>query len=229
MTHPLSDWTIVFDLDGTLLESAPDLHAALNYTLSTKSLAALPLETIRSMIGDGAKALIRKGLVENNCEIDETEIDGDLWPTFLDHYRANITENSFLFEGALECLERLHSQNIRMAVCTNKAESLARQIISELNLDKYFQSLLGGDSLPIRKPDGEHIRKTIEAAGGHAERSIMVGDSQTDERAARNAALPFVFVTFGYGARTDIAFPKSINIDHWSMMETALIAVSQRT
>ena len=222
MAHDFTGWTIVFDLDGTLVETAPDLHAALNHTLAKKQLDPVSLDSIRMMIGDGAKALIRKGLAQNQVEIDEVEIDQDLWPTFLDHYLENITRLSEPFDMCPETLEVLKSQAANLTVCTNKAQHLAEEVLKGLDLEKYFSATVGGDALAIKKPDGAHIIETVRKGGGDPARAIMVGDAWTDERAARDAELPFVFVAFGYGSLSNQPYDRLRSIDHWQNMQQAL-------
>ena len=222
MAHDFTGWTIVFDLDGTLVETAPDLHAALNHTLAQKQLAPVSLESIRMMIGDGAKALIRKGLAQNQAVIDEKEINQHLWPTFLDHYLANITRLSVPFDLCRETLQILQSCGANLTVCTNKAQHLAEQVLIGLELEKYFSATVGGDALAFKKPDGRHIVETVRKAGGDPARAIMVGDAWTDERAARDAELPFVFVSFGYGSLSNQPYDRLRSIDHWQNMQQAL-------
>lgn len=222
MQYDFSGWTIVFDLDGTLVETAPDLHAALNHTLAIKSLPPVSLDSIRMMIGDGAKALIRKGLTQNDAAIDEEEIDAVLWPAFLDHYLENITRLSVPFEMCHATLASLQSDGATLTVCTNKAQHLAEQVLKGLDLEKYFSATVGGDALSVKKPDGEHILETVRRGGGDPARAIMVGDAWTDERAARDAELPFVFVSFGYGSLSNQPYDRLRSIDHWRNMQQAL-------
>ncbi len=222
MAFDFSGWTLVFDLDGTLVETAPDLHAALNHTLALKGLDPVSLETIRMMIGDGAKALLRKGLTHNNVPINEAEIDDDLWPAFIEHYLTNITRLSAPFEHCVETLDALKASGATLAVCTNKAQNLAEEVLSGLVIDQYFGAVVGGDTLAVKKPDGEHILETIKRAGGTPAKAIMIGDAQTDERAARDAKLPFVFVTFGYGTYSGEPYGPVRSINHWQDMWQAL-------
>lgn len=227
MTDDFAGWTLVFDLDGTLVETAPDLHAALNHTLTTKGLSPVSLETIRMMIGDGAKALIRKGLEWNDAPIDEAEINESLWPQFLDHYVDNICRLSRPFDQVNETLVDLRAKGATLSVCTNKAQHLAEQVLAGLELDHLFVATLGGDTARSKKPDGSHIIETVDMSGGDISKAIMIGDSHTDERAARNAKLPFVFVTFGYGALTGDPFDQIQTIDHWSDLVSALNLLRQ--
>ncbi|MEM7640509.1 MAG: HAD hydrolase-like protein [Pseudomonadota bacterium] len=222
MSFDFSGWTLVFDLDGTLVETAPDLHAALNHTLAHKGLGPVTLDTIRMMIGDGAKAMIRKGLAYHQVPIDPAEIEEQLWPVFLDYYGANITQFSMPFEGSLACLSDLQREGATLAVCTNKAQGLAEQVLSGLQMDCQFKAIVGGDELPVKKPDAHHLLETVMRSGGDPARAIMVGDSQTDEKAARNAGLPFVFVSFGYGTLSGQPYERLRSIDHWRDMQQAL-------
>ena len=177
---------------------------------------------IRMMIGDGAKALIRKGLSHHRAKIDETELDEQLWPIFLEHYQSNITRLSQSYQGCVECLKELKRSNATLAVCTNKPQTLAEQVLSGLALDHNFNAVVGGDALAVKKPDGTHILEAIARCGGNAARAIMIGDSQTDEKAARNAGLPFVFVSFGYGTVSGQPYDRLRSIDHWRDMRLAL-------
>lgn len=222
MSFDFSGWTLVFDLDGTLVETAPDLHAALNHTLAQKDLGPVSIASIRMMIGDGAKALIRKGLSHHRVEIDETEIDTQLWPIFLDHYCSNITRFSAPFEGSRVSLEALRDRGATLAVCTNKAQHLAEEVLQGLDLTHFFAATVGGDALNLKKPDGRHILETIARSHGDPYRAIMIGDSQTDEKAARDAGLPFVFVSFGYGTLSDHPYDHLRSVDHWQEMQQAL-------
>lgn len=229
MSIDLSGWTMAFDLDGTLVESAPDLHAALNHTLASKKLAPVSLEIIRMMIGDGAKAMIRKGLAHHGVPVDEKELSDQLWPIFLDHYRENLTRISTPFEHCVETLVDLRNAGANLTVCTNKSQDLAERLLSGLNLDQYFSAVIGGDALGFRKPDGRHIIETVTKSRGDPARAIMIGDAWTDERAARDAKLPFVFVSFGYGTLSDHPYDRLRSIDHWRDMQQALTELARQT
>lgn len=194
----LDGWTMVFDLDGTLVDTAPDLHAALNHCLQEAGYGAVPFPAIGDMIGQGAKAMIRKGLAYQDQAISEEALE-PVWNAFLHYYRDNISVFSRPFPGMLETMATLSEAGARLAVCTNKTQALAEELIESLNLSSHFSAIRGADAVPNKKPDGDHIARTVQAAGGVMARAAMIGDSQTDERAARNAGLPFVFVSFGYG------------------------------
>lgn len=228
MSKEWDGWTLVFDLDGTLVETAPDLHAAVNHTLATRDIGPVPLSAIRSMIGDGAKALIRKGFSWHNAPIDEADIDNTLWPVFIDHYLANICRLSRPFEGTVDTLTRLKDNGASLAVCTNKAQHLAEAVLAGLDLEKFFSATLGGDTATRKKPDASHIFETVSLAQGDPRRAIMIGDADTDEGAARHAELPLVFANFGYGTLTGEPFPRLKSINHWDEMESALTALARQ-
>lgn len=193
----LEGWTVLFDLDGTLVDSAPDLLASLNHTLATLDVAPVELPTVRTMIGHGAKAMIRKGLTHAGRPHDEKEIEA-LWYVFIEHYQANIAIRSAPFDGGPAALGALRAQGCRLGVCTNKTQALAERLLGALALDHHFDAIVGADIVSAKKPDPAHLIESIARLAGDPARAIMVGDSRTDERAARGAGLPFVFVPFGY-------------------------------
>lgn len=196
--RPLEGVSIVFDLDGTLVNTAPDLHATLNHILKTNGYELVLKEVSQGLIGIGAKAMLRAGLADQGSTIDEVEIDA-MFEGFLSHYADNIDTYSLPFPGCVDCLNRLREAGAILSVCTNKRQNLADQLLASLGLSKHFAAIFGSDSVPAPKPDSGHIFATLEAANGDRDCAIMVGDSQTDERAAHNAGLPFIFVPFGYG------------------------------
>ena len=225
MTLDLKGWTIVYDLDGTLVESAPDLHAALTHTLANLNLGPVPLDEIRNFIGDGAKALIQRGLAYHQHEVDEAQLVEHLWPNFLDYYAEHAADLSHPFEGVIEALEQFRSAGAKQAVCTNKAHNLARLVLEGLHLNNYFSVVTGGDTYNYRKPDGQHILSTLQHIDANPSRAIMVGDAYTDERAARDAELPFVFVQFGYGRLTLPPRSEDRMITHWREMQHAIESI----
>ena len=195
----LTGWTLVYDLDGTLVDSAPDLHAALNYTLRGLELDDVPLSAIRPIIGDGAKAMIRKGLRFHGRKIDEVELDKALWPVFIDFYSQNASQRSAPFKGVTEQLIACTQAGAIQSVCTNKAEMLAKRVLEGLGLAEFFQTLTAGDTFDYRKPDGRHILSTLKRTNSKPKRSIMIGDSPTDQEAAYQAGLDYIYFSQGYG------------------------------
>lgn len=225
MTKSLEGWTVVFDLDGTLVETAPDLLSALNHVLVAEGLAPVDLQTIRQMIGHGAKAMIRTGATAQGADLNEQRIDV-LWHDFIRYYSENIAVGSHPFDGVINALDDLRASGATLCVCTNKTQSLADQLLQTLNLETYFAAIIGADSVPARKPDGDHILRTLKAANISAGKAIMVGDSRTDERAARNAGLPFIFVPFGYETETADQIAADALISHYSELMSAVLAIS---
>ena len=223
--RPLSDVTIVFDLDGTLVNTAPDLQSTLNHVLQHYGYTHVPAETTNQIIGDGAKAMLRAGLARQGQQVAESTID-EMFDLFLAHYAENIAVDSAPYEGCVDALDRLAEAGATLAVCTNKRQSLAEILLDALSLTPYFSAIVGADSVPDRKPDAGHIYAALERAGGDRARAIMIGDSQTDERAALNAGLPFIFVPFGYGSMSEPDNPSCSTLTHYSELSAeVLIAV----
>lgn len=226
MTGTLEGWTIAIDLDGTLVDTAPDLSNALNHVLALQSLSPVPLADIRSMVGHGAKAMIRKGLSWNGADIDDQAIDDVLWPAFIEHYTAHICDESRPFPGVTGAMDALIGAGAQLAICTNKSQTLAERVLDTLGFSSRMSAIVGADTASIRKPNAAHLFETIEAAGGTRCRALLVGDSDTDERAARNAELPFIFVSFGYGELTPNPLPSVKTVDEWSSIPTTVFNIA---
>ncbi|MEM1104867.1 MAG: HAD-IA family hydrolase [Pseudomonadota bacterium] len=195
----LDGWTIVFDLDGTLVNTAPDLIGALNAVVGPMGVPTIHLADVDTLIGRGAKAMIEAALLRAPHIEAEPDMDR-LFEAFVAHYRANIAVRSHLYEGVVPALQALSDLGAKLCVCTNKTQALSEQLLGEMGLAQHFQAVIGADSVAQRKPDAGHVRAAISAAGGQVSKSVFVGDSRTDESAARNAGLPFIFVPFGYEA-----------------------------
>lgn len=189
--------TVIFDLDGTLVDTAPDLAAALRSTLQSRGLSGPSDEEVRPMIGGGAGLMVRRAFEAERPGAEEREIDAAL-ADFLAEYQANLSVRSRPFPGVVEALQWLAARKTRLGVCTNKFEAFSLALLRDLKLDHYFGAVMGGDSLPVRKPDGAHILGVIRELGGTPAESVMVGDSATDVSAARNAGIPVIVVTHGY-------------------------------
>jgi phosphoglycolate phosphatase len=222
MAKRFDGWTIVFDLDGTLVDTAPDLLGALNHVLVDSGLRAVGLSTIATMIGHGAKAMIVKGMAAQGVEPDADRMD-TLFDQFLAYYEAHIAVGSKPFENALAALDQLADEGAILAVCTNKRQSSTDKLLGALEMSGRFSAIVGADSVPDRKPHGDHILLTIDRAGGNRSRAIMVGDSRTDERAARNAGLPFIFVPFGYETETQEEIGADAVVSNYSELVSALL------
>jgi phosphoglycolate phosphatase len=196
MLNPLPP-IVVFDLDGTLAETAEDLISTLNVVLAREKLPPLPLNQARDLLGQGAKALIERGFATSKTEITPEKLQ-ELFTFFLAHYAKNIAVHSVLFPGVLEALTALENQGFKLAVCTNKMEAHALELLKVLGVLERFAYVSGKDTFGFSKPDPRHITETIRLAGGDPKRSIMVGDSRADIDAAKAAHIPVVGVTFGY-------------------------------
>lgn len=214
-------WTVLFDLDGTLVDTAPDLLGALNHVLGGLRLEPVPLSAVAEMIGHGARAMIETGVRTRGAVLNAADMD-EAFERFIAHYVANIAVHSRPFEGAVAALDELKAQGALLTVCTNKRQDLSEQLIGALGLTSRFDLIVGADQVSNRKPHADHPLETIRRAGGVPEQSLFVGDSRTDERAARNAGLPFVFVTFGYEAEPPEAIGADVTISHYDQLVPAL-------
>ncbi|MFZ5834276.1 MAG: phosphoglycolate phosphatase [Pseudomonadota bacterium] len=190
-------YTIVFDLDGTLVDTAPDLTAALNHVLIHEGRPALDQTEVRNLVGHGARALITRGMSLHGPTPSEPELERML-QLFLRFYGDNIANHSKPFPGVRETMAHFRAGQARLGVCTNKPEGLSRDLLAALNMTQHFDAVLGSDSLSVRKPDPLHLLETIRQAGGDPARAVMIGDSATDIDTAKAANIPVVAVSFGY-------------------------------
>ncbi len=189
--------TIVFDLDGTLIDTAPDLIDTLNVILAGRGLPAVPYDAARPLIGGGAKGMIERALVLDGRSDVVAEVE-TLYAAFVAHYADHIADRSRPFPHVEVTLERLAAAGHTLAVCTNKLEWLSRRLLDALKLSDRFAAICGQDTFGVQKPDPRILRSTVERAGGYVKRAILVGDSVTDIRTARAANVPVVAVDFGY-------------------------------
>jgi phosphoglycolate phosphatase len=190
-------FTIVFDLDGTLVDTAPDLIGTLNFTLKKNGLPEVPYEAARPMIGGGARGMIQQALVLEGRPAAPADVDA-LYTPFVAHYAEHIADRSRPFPGVEAALDRLAAAGYILAVCTNKLEWLSKKLMDALSLSDRFAAICGQDTFGIQKPDPQIFRGTVLSAGGDPARAIMVGDSITDISTARAAKVPIVAVDFGY-------------------------------
>jgi phosphoglycolate phosphatase len=193
MTAPI----IAFDLDGTLVDTAPDLVATLNVLLARKGLPCVEEATLRIMIGGGARRLIERALSDQGITLPAAELEG-LHAEYLRYYEAHIADHSRLFSGLEAALDALSARGWRFVVCTNKLERLSVLLLERLELKHRFAAICGQDTFSTHKPDPNVLRQTIARAGGHIQNAVMVGDSATDIDMARAASVPVVAVDFGY-------------------------------
>ena len=188
---------IVFDLDGTLIDSVPDVRAAVNRVLAEHGRAGLSIDDVKILVGWGGDTLIAKAFEQTGGPLEEAKLE-DMRLRFLATYADHPADHSRIFPGAVEILEGLRDAGIKMGICTNKPYRLTKLLLAALDLEGWFGAVLGGDSLAIRKPDGGHLLGVIEALGVTAGEAAMVGDSGNDVACARDAAVPVIAVAYGY-------------------------------
>jgi phosphoglycolate phosphatase len=216
--------TIVFDLDGTLVDTAPDLIGSLNVLFARQRLAPITLNEGRGMIGGGVRRLIERGLAMQGRTFTAAQVDA-LFTDYVAHYAENIADNSRPFPGVEAALDALAARGCRFAVCTNKIAWLAVRLLDRLSLSQRFVAICGRDTFGIEKPDPEILRRTIAAAGGDLADSIMVGDSGTDIATARAAGIPVVAVDFGYTEVPVAEFDPNRIISHFDALPEAVGAL----
>jgi phosphoglycolate phosphatase len=213
---------VVFDLDGTLIDTAPDLIHTLNTILATEDIPALPFETARPMIGAGVRPLLERALAERGRFPGEAAMDA-LFERYLTQYRDHIADRSRPYPGLETALDRLGAHGFTLAVCTNKYEALSLRLLDALGLTSRFAAICGQDTFPMKKPDPETLRLTIARAGGDAARAIMVGDSETDVNVARAAGIPVIGVDFGYTRIPMAALSPDRLISHFDALPAAVL------
>ncbi|MHB8529214.1 MAG: phosphoglycolate phosphatase [Caulobacteraceae bacterium] len=194
---PLAGASVIFDLDGTLVDTAADLVGTLNSLLAEEGVAPLPLAQARPMIGRGARVLIARGYAAAGLVVDETRAPA-LLERFIAAYRERIAVESVAFEGAGAALGQLAAAGARLAVCTNKPTGLSLDLLAKLDLLAYFTAVVGPEFTPAPKPDPRHLLAAIARTAGRADRAVMVGDSAADAAAARAAGTALVLTSFGY-------------------------------
>ncbi|MEL6980604.1 MAG: phosphoglycolate phosphatase [Pseudomonadota bacterium] len=214
----------VFDLDGTLADTAPDLIGAANALLDEAGLPRLDPAAARKTAGRGGKALIAQGFAAAGRPQTAEEIDA-LFPAYLARYEACMTDESTLFPGVEAALDRLAAAGWRLGVCTNKPERLAHLFLERTGLAPRFQAMFGADTLPVRKPNPRHLLATVEALGAAPERSVLIGDTITDRDAARNAEMRVVLVSFGYALQPFDELAPDALIDHFDALPETLAAL----
>ena len=189
--------TIAFDLDGTLVDTAPDLLRALDFALEREGLNPPDDHEARNFIGGGARAMIERALARTQVKFSKEKIDA-MFRQFLSHYEEHIADHSRPFPGVEHALAKLTEEGALLAVCTNKLEAYAVRLLRELKLADRFAFIAGSDTFPYKKPDPRHLTQAVERAGGNTERAILVGDSETDVITAKAAEIPVIAVSFGY-------------------------------
>ena len=210
----LAGAVIAFDLDGTLVDTAPDLIGVLNYILAEHGHDGLPLESARSVVGHGARAMLTRGFAAAGETLATADMDR-LFEHFIELYVGRIAMASRPFPGLIEALDDLEAAGARFAVCTNKRTDLSLALLDALDLTRRFAAVVGPDLAGAYKPDPKHLAYTVEAAGGRLDRALMVGDASTDTGAARAARVPVIAVSFGYNDAPIAELGADAVIDHF--------------
>jgi len=217
---------VIFDLDGTLVDSAPDLTAALNYVLRRAGRPGISIPRVRHLVGNGARAMITKGFSESGTLPDADGIDAIL-QDFLSYYEKNIADQSTIFPGVPDVLKELIGREIPLGLCTNKSIRLARKLMTEIGLAKYFPVMTGGDSFDYQKPDPRHLTETLGLMNCPVSGAVMVGDTANDIIAAQKAGMASIGISFGYSATAVARFNPTSVINHYSGFADALSGMSQ--
>jgi phosphoglycolate phosphatase len=213
---------VVFDLDGTLLDTHVDLVESLNHTIAALDLAPVSYDDLTHLVGHGAKVMIERACALQGHSL-EPEVLAPLLERFIVHYTENMPGRTKPYPGLVSAMDRLKAEGYKLAVCTNKLEALARTLLDRLNLTRYFDAITGGDTFAVRKPDAGHLLGTIEMAGGDPRRVLMIGDSANDILVAHNAGVPSVAVPFGYSDVPIETLEPTQVITHFSELTPELV------
>ena len=212
---------VVFDLDGTLVDTAPDLLDSLNHSLGASGVTVVDAARFRVYVGHGGRVMIERAFAAQNRSLALEEHDR-LYTLFLEHYGANMPGKSLPYPGAISAIERFCEAGFLIAICTNKTEEFSQKLIEMLGMRRFFAAICGQDTFAFRKPDPRHLTATIEMAGGDPGRALMVGDSRTDIDTAKAAGIPVVAVDFGYTDRHVREFEPSRVISHFDELTIGL-------
>ncbi|MBO6560630.1 MAG: phosphoglycolate phosphatase [Nisaea sp.] len=223
MSRKLS--AIVFDLDGTLIDSVPDLQAAGNMLLAERGLDPIDLATARSFVGDGGQVFVRRALAERGVAL-EAEALTAATERFIALYEAHASDRTVPYPDVPETLEALKAAGYRLGICTNKPERATHKVLALLGLGHLFEAIVGGDTLPVRKPDPAHPSAVLERLGVPPEAACMVGDNEHDSHSGRGAGMPFILMTYGY-ARTPLdEIPAAARLDRFRDLPDALASLA---
>lgn len=217
----MRDLTLVFDLDGTLVDTAPDLVASTNHVLDYLGLPQVDELSLRPFVGHGAKHMIVRAVGPAAEKMTEAQHEA-LLKRYLDFYGDHIADASRPFEGIVPLLEKFQAQGVKLAICTNKIERMSKLLLDALDLSRFFVAVAGRDTLGAAKPDPNALLGTIALAGGDKSRAIMIGDTAVDIETARAAEVPVIGVSFGYTETPVRAYAPDAVIDHFSELERAI-------
>lgn len=213
---------VIFDLDGTLVDTAPDLTRSTNHVLESEGLAPVSDSAVRSMVGHGARMLIKRGFAHHGVSLSDAKLE-TLYERFVAYYSDNIATASAPFPGVIALIEQLAARGIKIGICTNKLEALSVSLIQALGISRHFGAIVGPDTIGIAKPDPAPYRETLRQLGVSGP-SLMVGDSETDILTARAAGVPVIGVTFGYTPKPVHEFAPDHVIGHFDEMWPILAA-----
>ena len=226
LSTPLHGATIAFDLDGTLVDTAPDLIGALNAVLNEAGLASVTLSDARHLVGRGAKMMLVRGFAESGRVLEDADA-APLVERFIAVYRDRIAEESLPYPGCVDALDELRGLGAKLVVCTNKRTDLSLALLDALSLRGRFEAVIGADAAPAPKPDPRHVLHAIAAGGGVATRAVMVGDSANDVDSARAAGVPTIVFPFGYTETPAHALGADRLIDHYDALAGAVQSLLQ--
>jgi phosphoglycolate phosphatase len=214
--------TLVFDLDGTLADTAPDLLASLNHCLELEGIEPVDPVTLKSYVGNGARVMIERAFTARQKPLAVEKLDA-LQAEFLKHYIAEMPGKTALYPGVRRVMDAFANEGYVLAICTNKLESMSVRLLEGLGVAQAFAAICGGDTFAYRKPDPRHLIDTITRAGGAAEHSVMIGDSRTDIDTAKAAGIPVIAVDFGYSDRHVSEFEPSRIVSHFDEVTIDLV------
>ena len=226
LNNSLHGATIAFDLDGTLIDTAPDLIGALNAVLNEAGLASVTLSDARHLVGRGARMMLIRGFAESGQVLGDADA-APLVERFIDIYRDRIAEESLPYSGCVEALDELRGLGAKLVVCTNKRTELSIALLDALALRDRFEAVIGADAAPAPKPDPSHVLHAIAAGGGVASRAVMVGDSANDVDSAKAAGVPTIVVPFGYTETPAHALGADRLIEHYDALTQAVQSLLQ--
>ncbi|MBP7703965.1 MAG: phosphoglycolate phosphatase [Caulobacter sp.] len=229
-SQDLAGWTVAFDLDGTLVETAPDLVGALNVILIEQGMEPAPMTAVRQLVGHGLRGMLIRAYAMADLTITEEKI-GELRPRIVEVYQGRIARESRPFPGCLDALADLRARGAKLAVCTNKPAGLATLLLDELDMTRCFDAVIGGDTLPVQKPDPAPLLEAIARVGGDPARAVLVGDASPDTGAAKAAGVPCVVCDFGYNDLPPAELGGDLTISHFDDLAGAVdrIAAACRT
>jgi phosphoglycolate phosphatase len=213
---------LVFDLDGTLADTAPDLLSSLNHCLGIEGIEAVSAEKLKSYVGQGARVMIERAFAARSVPLHKDKLDA-LQAEFLKHYIAEMPGETVLYPGVSRVMDEFSREGYLLAVCTNKLESMSVRLLEGLGVAGRFAAVCGGDTFDYRKPDPRHLLDTIARAGGARDRAVMIGDSRADIEAAKSAGIPVIAVDFGYTERHVREFEPSRIVSHFDEVTSELV------